>query len=86
MFEGLVRQLIWGYLGKYIKDIQKEQLKITLWNGNCVKLFFSFFLIVSLIILAFHFSLLLVPVAIIPVRYIETSKLKTELNVDTSYK
>ncbi|XP_042063836.1 uncharacterized protein LOC121807630 isoform X2 [Salvia splendens] len=32
MFEGLVRQLIWGYLGKYIKDIQKEQLKITLWN------------------------------------------------------
>ena len=34
MFEGLVRQLIWGYLGKYIKDIQKEQLKITLWNGN----------------------------------------------------
>ncbi|KAG8380914.1 hypothetical protein BUALT_Bualt06G0066200 [Buddleja alternifolia] len=32
MFEGLVRQLILGYLGKYIKDIQKEQLKITLWN------------------------------------------------------
>ncbi|XP_073032093.1 intermembrane lipid transfer protein VPS13 isoform X2 [Primulina eburnea] len=32
MFEGLVRQLILGYLGLYIKDIQKEQLKITLWN------------------------------------------------------
>ena len=34
MFEGLVRQLIVGYLGRYIKDIHKEQLKITLWNGN----------------------------------------------------
>lgn len=34
MFEGLVRQLILGYLGRYIKDIQKEKLKITLWNGN----------------------------------------------------
>ncbi|KAM7256169.1 hypothetical protein ACFE04_011910 [Oxalis oulophora] len=32
MLEGLVRQLILGYLGRYIKDIQKEQLKITLWN------------------------------------------------------
>ncbi|KAI4331783.1 hypothetical protein L6164_016738 [Bauhinia variegata] len=32
MFEGLVRQLILGYLGRYVKDIQKEQLKITLWN------------------------------------------------------
>ncbi|XAR69468.1 hypothetical protein NMG60_11001057, partial [Bertholletia excelsa] len=32
MFEGLVRQLLVGYLGRYIKDIQKEQLKITLWN------------------------------------------------------
>ncbi|KAK9079002.1 hypothetical protein SSX86_000671 [Deinandra increscens subsp. villosa] len=32
MFEGLVRQLILGYLGQYIKDIHKEQLKITLWN------------------------------------------------------
>ncbi|KAL3354105.1 hypothetical protein AABB24_018653 [Solanum stoloniferum] len=32
MFEGLVRQLILGYLGQYIKDIQKEKLKITLWN------------------------------------------------------
>ncbi|KAK4403234.1 hypothetical protein Sango_1064100 [Sesamum angolense] len=31
MFEGLVRQLILGYLGRYIKDIQKEQLK-SLWN------------------------------------------------------
>ncbi|KAM7518001.1 hypothetical protein LguiB_016963 [Lonicera macranthoides] len=32
MFEGLVRQLILGYLGQYIKDIHQEQLKITLWN------------------------------------------------------
>ncbi|KAJ8450355.1 hypothetical protein Cgig2_004812 [Carnegiea gigantea] len=32
MFEGLVRQLLLGYLGQYIKDFQKEQLKITLWN------------------------------------------------------
>lgn len=34
MFEGLVRQLLLGYLGRYIKDIQKEQLKITVWKGN----------------------------------------------------
>ena len=33
MLEGFVRQLILGYLGRYVKDIQKEQLKITLWNG-----------------------------------------------------
>ncbi|KAK9757465.1 hypothetical protein RND81_01G164300 [Saponaria officinalis] len=32
MFEGLVRQLLLGYLGRYIKDFQKEQLKITFWN------------------------------------------------------
>ncbi|XP_058105015.1 uncharacterized protein LOC131248653 isoform X2 [Magnolia sinica] len=32
MFEGLVRQLLAGYLGRYIKDIQKDQLKIGLWN------------------------------------------------------
>lgn len=32
MFEGLVRQLLLGYLGRYVKDIQREQLKITLWN------------------------------------------------------
>ncbi|KAL1212574.1 hypothetical protein V5N11_021137 [Cardamine amara subsp. amara] len=32
MFEGLVRQLLLGYLGRYIKDIQKDQLKITVWN------------------------------------------------------
>ncbi|PSS01845.1 Vacuolar protein sorting-associated protein like [Actinidia chinensis var. chinensis] len=32
MFEGLVRQLLLGYLGRYVRDIQKEQLKITLWN------------------------------------------------------
>lgn len=27
-----MRQLLLGYLGRYVKDIQKEQLKITLWN------------------------------------------------------
>ncbi|KAJ0248608.1 Uncharacterized protein HA466_0156830 [Hirschfeldia incana] len=32
MFEGLVQKLLIGYLGRYIKDIQREQLKITLWN------------------------------------------------------
>lgn len=32
MFEGLVGQLLVGYLGRYVKDIQKEKLKITLWN------------------------------------------------------
>ncbi|KAE9461490.1 hypothetical protein C3L33_06604, partial [Rhododendron williamsianum] len=36
MFEGLVRQLLLGYLGRYIKDIQKEQLKITVWNGEFI--------------------------------------------------
>lgn len=41
MLEGFVRQLILGYLGRYVKDFQKEQLKITLWNGN---LSFSLFL------------------------------------------
>nr|GMD36421.1 putative vacuolar protein sorting-associated protein 13F [Ipomoea batatas]GME03905.1 putative vacuolar protein sorting-associated protein 13F [Ipomoea batatas] len=38
MFEGLVRQLLLGYLGQYIRDIQTEQLKITLWNGHVGKL------------------------------------------------
>ncbi|XP_021771679.1 uncharacterized protein LOC110735802 isoform X2 [Chenopodium quinoa] len=30
MFEGPIRQLLLGYLGKYIKDFPKKQLKITL--------------------------------------------------------
>ncbi|KAI5413675.1 hypothetical protein KIW84_058010 [Lathyrus oleraceus] len=30
MFEGLVHQLLLGYLGRYFKDIQKRQLKIRL--------------------------------------------------------
>ncbi|CAE6119186.1 unnamed protein product [Arabidopsis arenosa] len=37
MFEGIVQgvvQLLLGYLGRYIKDIKKDQLKITLWNGE----------------------------------------------------
>lgn len=41
MLEGLVRQLLLGYLGRYVKDIQKEQLKITLWNGNVFFLCFG---------------------------------------------
>ncbi|KAF8099934.1 hypothetical protein N665_0235s0032 [Sinapis alba] len=32
MFEGLVQKVLLGYLGRYIKDIQREQLKITVWN------------------------------------------------------
>ncbi|XP_022960657.1 uncharacterized protein LOC111461381 isoform X1 [Cucurbita moschata] len=32
MFERLVGQLLVGYLGRYVKDIQKEKLKITFWN------------------------------------------------------
>ncbi|CAI9097127.1 OLC1v1033463C2 [Oldenlandia corymbosa var. corymbosa] len=32
MFEGLVQKLILGYLGRYIKDFQREQLKITIWS------------------------------------------------------
>jgi len=36
MLEGYVQgfvNLLLGYLGRYIKDIQKDQLKISLWNG-----------------------------------------------------
>nr|KYP76317.1 Putative vacuolar protein sorting-associated protein 13A [Cajanus cajan] len=35
MFEGLVHQLLLGYLGRYFKDIQKEQLKIRLVDIYC---------------------------------------------------
>ncbi|KAF6145936.1 hypothetical protein GIB67_007955, partial [Kingdonia uniflora] len=34
MFEGLVQKLLLDYLGRYVKGIQKEQLKIGLWNGE----------------------------------------------------
>jgi hypothetical protein len=37
MLEGYVQgfvNLLLGYLGRYIKDIQKDQLKISLWNGE----------------------------------------------------
>lgn len=34
MFEGFVYQLIAGYLGHYVKDIQREQLRIGLWSGE----------------------------------------------------
>ncbi|KAG0496668.1 hypothetical protein HPP92_001359 [Vanilla planifolia] len=32
MFEGAVSQVLAGYLGRYVKGIQKDQLKIGLWN------------------------------------------------------
>ncbi|CAK7357552.1 unnamed protein product [Dovyalis caffra] len=32
MFEGLVHRVLVGYLGRYFKNIQKEQLKLSLWN------------------------------------------------------
>jgi hypothetical protein len=40
MFEGLVHQLLLGYLGRYFKDIQKQQLKIRLgmWHASTVSL------------------------------------------------
>lgn len=37
MFERVVSQVILGYLGRYFKDIQKHQLKITLWKGSIIK-------------------------------------------------
>jgi hypothetical protein len=33
MFEGVVSQVLAGLLGRYVKGIQKEQLKIGIWNG-----------------------------------------------------
>lgn len=45
MLEGLVHQLILGYLGRYVKDFQKEQLKITLWNGILLYILVLFLLI-----------------------------------------
>lgn len=54
MFEGLVGQLLVGYLGRYVKDIQKEKLKITFWNGLFIWLYsmnnFSFVWIVFLFV------------------------------------
>uniref|UniRef100_A0A453S1T4 Chorein N-terminal domain-containing protein n=1 Tax=Aegilops tauschii subsp. strangulata TaxID=200361 RepID=A0A453S1T4_AEGTS len=32
MFEGVVSQVLAGLLGRYVKGIQKEQLKIGIWN------------------------------------------------------
>ncbi|XP_074563233.1 LOW QUALITY PROTEIN: uncharacterized protein LOC141819877 [Curcuma longa] len=32
MFEGMVSQVLSGYLGRFVKDIQKDQLKIGIWN------------------------------------------------------
>lgn len=34
MFEGLVHQLLVGYLGNYVKDIHKDQFRIGLWKGE----------------------------------------------------
>lgn len=43
MFEGVVQGLLLDYLGRYIKDIQKDQLKIAVWNGNSRLLPFSLY-------------------------------------------
>ncbi|KAM5576980.1 hypothetical protein ABKV19_007694 [Rosa sericea] len=32
MFERIVTQLLHSYLGRYVKDFHKHQLKITIWN------------------------------------------------------
>ncbi|XP_057987743.1 uncharacterized protein LOC110642362 isoform X2 [Hevea brasiliensis] len=32
MFEGLVHRVLVGYLGSYVKNIQKDHLKLSLWN------------------------------------------------------
>jgi len=44
MFEGLVHQLLLGYLGRYFKDIQKQQLKIRLgmWHASTVTIVVTF--------------------------------------------
>lgn len=42
MFEGMVSQVLSGYLGRFVKGIQKDQLKIGIWNGKAVA--FTFFL------------------------------------------
>jgi hypothetical protein len=34
MFEGVVSQVLAGLLRRYVKGIQKEQLKIGFWNGR----------------------------------------------------
>ena len=34
MFEGVVYQVLAGYLGHYFKDLQKEQLRVGLWSGK----------------------------------------------------
>ncbi|XVF88024.1 hypothetical protein PTKIN_Ptkin19aG0016200 [Pterospermum kingtungense] len=32
MLEGVVHQVLLGYLGRYVKDFLKDQVKVTLWN------------------------------------------------------
>jgi hypothetical protein len=34
MFEGVVSQVLDGLLRRYVKGIQKEQLKIGIWKGQ----------------------------------------------------
>ncbi|CAN1217844.1 Intermembrane lipid transfer protein Vps13 [Linum perenne] len=38
MFEGLVHRVVVGYLGRFFKDIQKDQLKLSLWDGRVGRL------------------------------------------------
>lgn len=34
MFEALFRPVLLGYIGRFVKNIQNEQVKIALWNGE----------------------------------------------------
>jgi hypothetical protein len=34
MFEGLVYQLLASYLEHYVKDFQRERLRVGLWSGK----------------------------------------------------
>lgn len=43
MFEELLHRVLVGYLGRYVKNIQKDHLKLSLWNGN------MFFLLPSIL-------------------------------------
>lgn len=32
MLEGVLHQVLLGYLGRYVKDFSRDQVKVTLWN------------------------------------------------------
>ena len=37
MLEGLVYSLVGGYLSHYVKNFQKEQLRVGLWRGTYLR-------------------------------------------------